>query len=94
MDGNKCKQTDGRFCLLVSSDPFLKLSCTNSDVLLVVFGLSGGIPWLKGTDRALCFFVNMKLKIEFIFFCGVHNLQKILTLCGITCTENYCIQPN
>ena len=44
---------------------------------LVDFGLSGGIPWLKGTDRALHFSVNMKLKIEFIFFCDVHNLQKI-----------------
>ena len=49
---------------------------TNSDVLLVVFGLNGGIPWLKGTDKALYYSVNMKFKIEFIFFCGVHNLQK------------------
>ena len=67
---------------------------TNSDVLLVVFRLSGGIPWLKGTDGALYFSVNMKLKIEFIFFCGVHTLDKILTLCGITCTKNCCFQPN
>ena len=37
-------------------------SSTNSDVLLVVFGLSGGIPWLKGTDRALYFSVSTKLK--------------------------------
>ena len=39
-------------------------------------------------------FVNMKLKIEFIFFCGVHTSEKILTLCGITCTKNYCFQPD
>ena len=51
-------------------------SSTNSDVLLAVFGLSGGITFLKGTDRALYFSVSMKLKIEFIFFCGVHNLKK------------------
>ena len=48
-------------------------SSTNSDVLLVVFGLSGGIPRLKGTERALYFSVNMKLKTEFIFFGGVHT---------------------
>ena len=69
-------------------------SFTNSDVLLVVFGLSSRIPLLKGTDRALYFSVNMKLKIEFIFFCDVHTFEKILTLCGITCTKNYCFQPN
>ena len=69
-------------------------SSTNSDVLLVVFRLSGGVPCVKGTDRVLYFSVSMKLKIEFIFFHGVHNFQKILTLCGITCTKNYCFQPN
>ena len=51
-------------------------SSTNSDVLLVVFGLSGGIPRFKGTDKALYFSVSMKLNIEFIFFCGVHNIEK------------------
>ena len=69
-------------------------SFTNSDVLLVAFGLSSGIPWLEGTDRALYFTVNMKLKIEFTFFCDVCTFEKILTLCGITCTKNYCFQPN
>ena len=66
----------------------------NSDALLVVFELSGEIPWLKGTYRAMYFSVNTKLKIEFIFFCGVHNLQKLLMLCGMTCTKNYCFQQN
>ena len=47
--------------------PDTNKSSTNSDVLLVVFGLSGGVPWIKGTDRALYFSVNMKLKIEFSF---------------------------
>ena len=41
---------------------------TNSDVLLV------------GTDRALYFSVNMTLKMEYIFFCSVHTLEKVLTL--------------
>ena len=65
---------------------------------MVVSGLSGGVLWLKETDRALYFSVNMKLKmklkIELNLFLSVHNLQKILMLCGITCTKNYCFEPN
>ena len=52
------------------------------------FGLHGWIPWLKRTGGALCSSANSKLKIEFIFFCGVQNFHSL----GITCTKNYCIQ--
>ena len=69
-------------------------SSTNNDVFTVLFELTGRILWLQGTDIVLYFYVNMKLKIEFIFFCGVQTLQKISTLCSITCTINYCFQPN
>ena len=51
-------------------------SSTKSDVLLVDFGINDGIPWLKWTDRTLYFSVNVKLRIEFIFFFGVHTLVK------------------
>ena len=84
----------GQFWSIPKAFADIHKSSTNSDVLLVVLGLSGGVPWLKGTDRTLYFSVNMKLKIEFIFFRSVHNLQKVLTLCGITCTKNYCFQLN
>ena len=57
-------------------------------------GLAAGYRGLKElTDRALYFSVNMKLKIEFIFFCGAHTLEKIMTLCGITYISSYCFQP-
>ena len=58
-----------QFWSISKAFPHTVKSSTNSDVLLVVSGLSSGILWFKGTDRgALYFSVNMKLKIEFIFF--------------------------
>ena len=83
-----------QFWFISKAFPNTVESSDKSEVLIVVFRLRSGIPWLKGTDRALYFSGNMKLKIEFIFFSGVHTLEKILTLCGMTCIKNYCFQPN
>ena len=39
------------------------------------YGLNGGTPCLKRNDGALYFiFANVKLNIEYRFFCGVHTL--------------------
>ena len=35
-----------------------------NDVFLVLFELSGRIPWLQGSDIVLYYYVNVKLKID------------------------------
>ena len=57
--------------------------------LIANYGLNGGVPWLCGTNGALCFFLRTKLKTVQIFSCVVKLLRLISVPSGKILIERF-----